>query len=121
MTAEVHVFSSFGESRFGKFVFAMLFVVAAALASFVLAALGEALSLEQGCFDCTPGMVIANRLVPPDQAHAIHAAARGLQIGVEVDTPIWFAVICATRIIIALARRRHEKVQAKSQELKVRT
>jgi hypothetical protein len=108
-TPEIRGSSRFGDSRLGKAVFAILFIVAAALASFLLATFVEGGSLKLGCSDCTPGMIVAERLVPPDQPHAIHAFAAGIRIWVEVDTPIWFVIICGTRFAIALVRQRNKK------------
>lgn len=93
-----------------KVVFATLLVVAAGLVSFVLGGFSEALSLKLGCENCTPGMIIANRMAPADQPHAIDVFARRLSIGVAIDAPIWFAVICGVLILVALRRRRRKNV-----------
>jgi hypothetical protein len=83
----------------------ILVVVAAGLLSLFLGTLSEGASLQLGCTDCTPGMIIANRLVPPDQSNAIHVAARRLEIGVPIDAVLWFAIICSILFIVAIRRR----------------
>lgn len=90
-----------------RVIFIVLFLLVSALASLLLGSIAVAGSLQSGCLDCTPGMIVAQKIVPQDQAHAFDLAARFVQISIAIDALILFLLACTISIPIAV--RRHNR------------
>jgi len=76
--------------------------------SFFLAAAGSKLAEMRDCWNCTPGLALAEEFVPDDPAHGFDVFFRRIEVGVSIDALLWFAVLSGATLVILAVRRRRE-------------
>ena len=76
--------------------------------SFFLAAAGFKLAEVRDCWNCTPGLALAEEFVPDDPVHGFDVFFRRIEVGVSIDALLWFAVIGGATLAILAVRRRKQ-------------
>lgn len=87
-------------------VWAFVLAVAAVL-SVPLALMSEGMALQRG-FE-TPGLLAWRQQVPPSSDHGFEALAKGINVAVAIDAPIWFVLLCMLAIGVAIVRSRRAR------------
>lgn len=82
------------------------FIIVAIVVSIPLALTSEGIAFQYGFLNGTPGMVVANRLVPSSSDRGFEALAKAGHIMLAVDAPLWFVAICGAAVIVVVGRRR---------------
>ena len=92
---------------FGRALVWAFVLVAAAMLSVPLALMSEGVTLQHGF--ATPGLLAWRQQVPPRSDHGFDALAKGLDVAVAVDAPVWFVLLCMLAIGVAVVRSRRAR------------
>lgn len=85
----------------------LIFILLGVVLSVLLAIASEAFAYQHTTHWRTPGIIVAEQLVPPRASPPVETFTRSLTVSLAIDIPIYFLLIC----VIAFAiNRYHRKV-----------